>query len=235
MFLAAALSLGFLGSFHCVGMCGPIALMIPVKRTSIVSIVSGGLMYNTGRLVTYGVMGLLFGFLGQGFVFAGWQSGLSVVLGICIMLFLLLPGFSKFKIPLGPFMHLLENLKSTIRSLFGVHTYSSLFLIGLLNGLLPCGLVYLGITGSMATGNAAKGALFMMVFGLGTFPAMLTVSLLKDYISIRFREGIRKAVPVFVGTMALLLILRGMDLGIPYISPSVEIDNGISQHQCCHK
>jgi uncharacterized protein len=235
MFLAAAISLGFLGSFHCVGMCGPIALVIPVKRTSALSVFAGGLVYNSGRLVTYSLMGLLFGLAGQEIVLAGWQNALSVGLGILIFLLLLLPQAYRFKIPGGIFIRSLEKVKSSIRTLFGIHTYRSLFLIGLLNGLLPCGLVYLGIVGAVATGNTLNGSLFMFGFGLGTVPAMLAVTLIKDYISIRFRERIRKTVPVFVGTMALLLILRGLNLGIPYLSPSVETSGGSCHHQCCHK
>lgn len=235
MVLIAALSLGFLGSFHCVGMCGPIALVIPVKRTSAYSVFTGALVYNGGRIFTYGIMGFLFGLLGQGFVFAGWQNILSVSLGLLILLLIAMPRLTILKLHIAPLMSLLEKLKSAIRKLFGVHTLGSLFLIGLLNGLLPCGLVYLGIAGSIATGDAYKGALFMVVFGLGTVPAMLVITLIRDFIGIRFREKIRKAVPLFAVAMALLLILRGLNLGIPYLSPTVESTGGICHHQCCHK
>ena len=236
MFLLAAISLGFLGSFHCVGMCGPIALTIPVNRRSSLSVVSGSLVYNSGRIITYAVMGLLFGLLGQGIAFAGWQNVLSIVLGSLILILLFVPNVSVIPIKFGPVLRLLDALKSQIRKLFGIHTLRSLLFIGLLNGLLPCGLVYLGIAGSIATGDALKGALFMAAFGLGTFPAMIAVTLIRDRISIRFRERIRKTVPVFVGMMAILLILRGMNLGIPYISPSIEnTSTGACHHQCCNK
>ncbi len=235
MFLLAAISLGFLGSFHCVGMCGPIALAIPVNRRSSLSVTSGSLVYNSGRIITYAFMGLLFGLLGQGIAFAGWQNFLSMALGSLILILLFVPTISVLPGKVGAIMRLLDTLKSQIRKLFGIHTLRSLLFIGLLNGLLPCGLVYLGIAGSIATGDALKGTLFMAAFGLGTLPAMITVTLIKDKISIRFRERIRKVVPVFVGIMAVLLILRGMNLGIPYISPSVETSSGISHHQCCKK
>lgn len=233
MFLLAALSLGFLGSFHCVGMCGPIALAIPVNRTSRFSIFKGSLVYNSGRLISYCAMGLLFGLLGQGFALAGWQNVLSVALGVLLLLLVLLPRSVKFH-PVW-MVRLLERLKSKVRTLFGVKTMRSLLLIGLLNGFLPCGLVYLGIAGSIATSDAFKGALFMIAFGLGTFPAMLAVTAARDLISIRFRERIRKTVPVFVGAMALMLILRGMNLGIPYLSPSITTSGGSCHHQCCSK
>ena len=132
-------------------------------------------------------------------------------------------------------MIFLEKLKSKIRILFGIKTLASLYTIGVLNGLLPCGLVYMAIAGSIATGDEIKGALFMAGFGTGTLPAMLLITLVRDYITLGFRENIRKVIPVFVGIMAVLLILRGMDLGIPYISPSIKNNSGITHHQCCHK
>lgn len=231
----AAISLGFLGSFHCVGMCGPIALTIPVKRTSSFSIITGSLLYNFGRIVTYASMGFLFGLLGQGFELAGWQNVLSVFLGVVILLFLFIPRFSILSFQSGLISQLLGKLKSQMRELFGTHTMSSLLFIGVLNGLLPCGLVYLGIAGAIATGTAMKGALFMAFFGLGTFPSMIAITVARDYITIRFRTIIRKVVPVFVGVMAIMLILRGMNLGIPYLSPSVEKKAGMTCHQCCKK
>ena len=233
MFLIAALSLGFLGSFHCVGMCGPIALAIPVRRTSRFSIFRDSLIYNSGRIFSYFLMGLLFGLLGQGFALAGWQNVLSIVLGTILLLAILLPA-RTFKIHPGLF-RILERLKSQVRKQFGIKTTRSLLLIGILNGFLPCGLVYLGIAGAAATGDALNGALFMAVFGLGTFPAMLAVSAMKNYMSVRFRQRISRSMPVFVGIMAVMLILRGMNLGIAYISPSVETSGGTCHHQCCSK
>ena len=235
MFLLAAISLGFLGSFHCVGMCGPIALAIPIKNISFGSRLWGSVIYNLGRVVTYFIMGLLFGLIGQTFAIAGFQNMLSVILGVLILLVLLLPGLiPRAKHPkfISSF---LATLKTNIRRQFGIHSNSSLFLIGLLNGLLPCGLVYMGIAGSVATGDVLKGSLFMATFGLGTLPAMILVSLSQNLISLKLRSQIRKAFPVFIGTMALLLILRGLNLGIPYLSPKIINENGNSKHQCCSK
>lgn len=236
MFLLAAISLGFLGSFHCIGMCGPIALSIPVKRTSSTNVFVGSLIYNSGRIITYAIIGFLFGLLGQGIVLAGWQNALSVTLGIFILLILFLPNVLPLRYNVGLFFHFIEKLKSQLRKLFSIHTSSSLLLIGILNGLLPCGLVYLGVAGAIATGSAINGALFMAVFGIGTFPAMISLTVIRDYISLRVRERIRRTIPIFVGIMGILLILRGMNLGIPYISPTVETStSGICHHNCCAK
>ncbi len=235
MFFLAAISLGFLGSFHCIGMCGPIALTIPVKRDSAFSIISGTLTYNLGRVSTYAVLGVVFGLVGQGFALAGLQNVLSITLGLLLLIGVLFPKIPLIPFKIGFIYSALAEVKTALSGLFGTHSTRALFLIGLLNGLLPCGLVYLAIAGSIATANALSGAVFMAGFGLGTLPAMMAITVARDYISIKFRERIRQVVPVAVGVMAILLILRGMNLDIPYISPAVQTHAGITQHQCCHK
>lgn len=235
MFLLTAISLGFLGSFHCIGMCGPIALALPVNRTSTFSAVIGTLIYNLGRITTYAVLGLFFGLLGQGFVIAGWQSSLSIALGVLILVLLIFPRLFKGYTNFGFVYQFVAKLKEQLRKLFHVSSLPSLFSIGLLNGLLPCGLVYMGVAGAVATGDVIQGALFMAAFGLGTLPAMLVLSVAKGYIGVSVREKMRKAVPVFVAGMAILLILRGMNLGIPYLSPKMQTNNGVVCHHCCKK
>jgi hypothetical protein len=234
-FLLTAISLGFLGSFHCIGMCGPIALALPMAREDKFNAFAGGIIYNAGRIFTYGVLGMFFGLLGKGFVIGGYQQTLSITLGIIILLGLLLPsqysssfGLTKVIAPL------ISKVKSLLSNLFKQKGFVSLFLIGLLNGFLPCGLVYLGVAGAIATGDEVKGSLFMMMFGVGTLPAMLFVSLASNIVSVEWRNKVRRAVPVFVGIMACVLILRGMNLGIPYISPELsKID--CTKHSCCYK
>ena len=234
-FLIAAISLGFLGSFHCIGMCGPIAMALPLGRETKFKRVTGGIVYNLGRVFTYGAFGLLFGLLGKAFVIGGYQQILSITLGVIILFGLLLPsratsflGLTKIILPI------VTKVKSSLGNLFKQKSYVSLISIGVLNGLLPCGLVYLGVAGAIATGDAWKGSLFMMAFGLGTLPAMLFVSMASSAISIQWRSKVRRAVPVFVGVMACVLILRGMNLGIPYVSPELsKID--CTKHNCCNK
>jgi sulfite exporter TauE/SafE len=219
-FFIAAFSLGFLGSLHCVGMCGPIALTLPVNRSSSIKALAGSLVYNSGRVITYTFMGLVFGLLGQGFVLAGGQRILSIGLGISILVMYFAPKRALPGSMAGLILRFTENLKSPMRKLFGINSTASLFMIGLMNGLLPCGLVYLGLAGSVAAGNALGGGLFMTAFGLGTIPAMLAISAVRDKISLDFRGKIRKVIPLFVGMMALMLILRGLNLDILHISCS---------------
>ncbi len=234
-FIWAAITLGFLGSFHCVGMCGPIALALPLNHNSLSSKITGALLYNVGRMFTYALLGSLFGLLGQSVVIAGYQQALSITLGVIILIMVLLPSsaYGRFKITALIYSYI-GKLKQKLGSLFKKRSYSSLFFIGTLNGLLPCGLVYLGITGAIATGGSLEGALFMAMFGLGTLPAMFVLGMLGNSISINFRNKINKAIPIFVVAMALLLILRGMNLGIPYISPELSASKPECS-KCCHK
>jgi sulfite exporter TauE/SafE len=234
-FLLAALTLGFLGSFHCVGMCGPIALALPVDHSHPAKRILGTLSYNLGRILTYGAMGALFGLLGKGFVMAGYQQWLSIGLGVAILVDVLWPkSFSTSTPLLQPLYKVVAIIKQTLGGLFRKKSMESLLFIGLLNGLLPCGLVYMGVAGAIATGSPMQGALFMMAFGLGTAPAMLSATLLSGSITLQWRNNIRKAVPVVVSTMAFLLILRGLSLGIPYISPEMS-KTDCTKHTCCHK
>lgn len=234
-FILAAITLGFLGSFHCVGMCGPIALALPINNNSLTSKITGALLYNIGRMITYALFGMLFGMIGQGIVIAGYQQLLSVIMGTLILLIIFLPAkiFGQFRIT-SPIYKLISGLKQQFAILFKKNSYSSLFFIGILNGLLPCGLVYIGIAGAIATGNGIQGALFMAMFGLGTLPAMFALALAGNSVSAKFRTKINKAMPVFIVAVGLLLILRGMNLGIPYVSPEMASDKAVCS-KCCHK
>lgn len=233
----AALTLGFLGSFHCIGMCGPIAMALPLDRTSLFTKVTGSLAYNSGRMITYALFGGLFGLIGQSIAIAGYLQILSITLGAAILIMVLLPGSLAGKMRVTRFIYsYVGKVKSRLAKLFRKSSYSSLFFIGSLNGLLPCGLVYLGVAGAIATGSSLSGSLFMAAFGLGTLPAMLGASLAGSWISVGVRSKMRKAVPVFIGIMAAMLILRGMNLGIPYVSPKAEVTaEGCVKHSCCHK
>lgn len=219
-FLLAAISLGFLGSFHCIGMCGPIALSLPIGKLNPFQKFIHILLYNFGRIVTYAAFGVIFGLLGKSFALFGYQQLLSIVLGVLILLALILPATLVSKLTAQTKLYVAMNkLKTKLGQLFSKEGKRSLFLIGLLNGLLPCGMVYMAVAGAVASSDVLKGALFMAAFGLGTVPVMFSLPFIGNQISISFRNKIRKAVPLMVGLMAVVLILRGLNLGIPYVSP----------------
>ena len=216
--LITAFVLGLMGSFHCVGMCGPIALSLPLRGNNFAQKITGGILYNLGRATTYGLMGAIFGIIGQSFHLLGFQQWISVIMGSLMIASILLPLIFKtrFKINLDT---LVIPLRRAIQQLFKVRSYKTLFLIGLGNGLLPCGLVYLAIAGAIGAGSVSLGAAFMVIFGLGTIPMMLLISLIGNIVTIQIRNTMNKIVPYIVVLIGIIFILRGLTLGIPYLSP----------------
>ncbi|QNF33646.1 sulfite exporter TauE/SafE family protein [Adhaeribacter swui] len=211
---------GILGSFHCVGMCGPIALALPVGRGTGWSYVAGRLLYNLGRITTYTLLGTLAGLIGKSLQIAVFQQTLSVVSGVLILLVLVLPLtiFAKFR-GLTGLGKLLQYIKKSIGYFFGKNNIWSLGVVGLLNGLLPCGFVYFALAGALSMPTVPTAMGYMFLFGLGTFPLMLVISLTGKFMQPRIRHFFNRAVPYAASFLALLFILRGLNLGIPYVSP----------------
>lgn len=221
--IISAFTIGVLGSFHCIGMCGAIAFSLPLKEDNSWSRLLGGMLYNIGRITTYGILGAVFGILGQNLSLAGFQQGLSIALGILLLVALFFPKFlQKIKDNNSRFAQFQLWVRNQMGRLFKSGAVSALFGIGFLNGLLPCGLVYVAIAGAIATGNGLWGMFYMILFGLGTMPMMLLVSQFRSLISVSIRNKMRQVVPVFVGVMAVLFIIRGLNLGIPYLSPILQ-------------
>ena len=216
----SGLLLGTVSSFHCVGMCGPLALSLPLAGYSPVKKAYGVLLYNFGRIVTYSVIGLLLGFFGRQFFVAGYQQLFSIGLGLVIVVIFVLTVFRKRVSGYKPAGAFYIKVQSLVARFLRYRSPGGFFLTGLANGLLPCGMVYLAVTGAMATGNPWYGMEFMAAFGLGTVPALLMLSFAGLVISVRSRNFIRRLTPYAFLLMGVLLILRGMNLGIPFISPA---------------
>lgn len=227
MFVSALL-FGLLGSFHCIGMCGPIAFMLPVDREKPIKQFFQILSYHLGRLFTYSLIGLLFGFLGKGFYFLGFQQQLSIFAGVTMILMVLLPKvFQKYNLS-KPITKLLFKIKSALGKELKKKGNDTFFTIGFLNGFLPCGLVYMAVLGALTTNNAFSGSLYMFLFGVGTIPLMTSVVYVRNFAKGKILKKIQQAIPVFVVLIGVLFILRGLGLGIPYISPApvLEVVNG---------
>ena len=229
-----ALMLGLAGSLHCVGMCGPLALALPRPPGSLLA---GRILYNVGRTITYAAMGAVFGLLGQTLLVAGWQRGLSIAAGVLILAYLLSTWLGRGRWSMeSTALRLVAPVQRALGRLLKHTSLGGLFTIGLLNGLLPCGLVYVALAGAAATGTALNGALFMAIFGLGTIPMMLAIALVGPSLYGRFRGRFQRVVPLALGGMALLLILRGLELGIPYVSPNLaaQVEDGAKPACCRH-
>jgi hypothetical protein len=227
VFLPAFL-LGMLGSLHCAGMCGPLAMSIPKAGDTNLLIWSGRLLYHIGRTVTYAAIGAVLGLIGQGIFLAGFQQWFSIILGVLLLAYLFFPNLfgRKFRLDFP------QKIKTKMILLFKKRGLTFSFLIGIINGLLPCGLVYLAVTGALATGDPLYGLLFMVAFGIGTMPLMLALVFTFQRFSQKFRITVQKAIPAFVFCMAVVLILRGLNLGIPYLSPELVSNNGVGVEVC---
>lgn len=221
MYLWSAFALGFIGSAHCLGMCGPLVLALPQERAGALARAARLLLlYNAGRTLTYIFLGFVFGLIGQALSLAGLQQMLSLTLGSIILLAIIVPALmQRGNVVLA--LHAFTFLKSAMARLFRRPAPGSLFFIGVLNGLLPCGLVYVALAGSLLTGSALQAASYMAVFGLGTIPALLALGMAGERIRCRWQFRLSRMLPAAAFCLAVLLILRGLSLGIPYISPKL--------------
>ncbi len=233
------LIIGLLGSFHCMGMCGPIALSLPVKEHSWQTRVISGVLYNSGRIFTYVVLGLIFGLLGLGIHIWGIQQWVSIGAGSLMIISVGFPVLFHGARLTGPLDQVVNGFRRLFGRFFGFRSYLSVWMIGLLNGFLPCGLVYIALAGALVSVSPLTGALYMVVFGLGTLPALLAVSLLGNAIGMAFRRKIQKLIPFLILLIGILFVLRGMNLGIAYISPKMEPyqkqkTEQLQKPKCCH-
>ncbi|MBM3881070.1 MAG: sulfite exporter TauE/SafE family protein [Verrucomicrobia bacterium] len=212
-----ALLLGLAGSLHCAGMCGPLVLALPPGSTPSQHL-WGRVAHSMGRLTTYGLLGVAFGLIGQSFALAGWQQAVSIGLGLCLLVAVW--GWRKPSLQFR-FQRFDAWLRPTLARWLRRRTPGALWVVGLLNGLLPCGLVYAACAGAVVAGTAWQGLLYMLVFGLGTVPMLLGLALIGRFAHLAWRLRLQRLVPVSLGLVAGLLILRGLGLGVPYLSPKL--------------
>ncbi|GAA4026134.1 sulfite exporter TauE/SafE family protein [Flavobacterium cheonhonense] len=232
--LYTAIIFGLISSLHCIGMCGPIAMMLPVDHKNPSKKALQVLIYHLGRLTSYGILGLAFGLLGRGFYMAGIQQQLSIAVGVGMIVLAVVPekilanyNFSK------PVYRLISRIKSSLGAQFKRKTPDAFFTIGLFNGLLPCGLVYAALFGAIAMQNVTLGIAYMILYGLGTIPMMSAVVYVSSLLSMPFRSQLQRVVPIVTVVIGVLFVLRGMGLDIAYISPS-NLNLFVQANANCH-
>lgn len=219
--LYSALIFGLISSLHCIGMCGPIAMMLPVDRNNPAKKVIQIMIYHLGRLTAYASLGLVFGILGKGFYMAGIQQQLSIVVGVLMITIAIVPEklFMKYNFS-KPVYKIISKVKSSLGNQFKRKSPDALFTIGLLNGFLPCGLVYAALFGAIAMQNVTLGVSYMLLYGLGTIPMMSAVVFISNILSVPLRSKLQKIIPVVAVFIGILFIIRGLGLDIAYLSPS---------------
>jgi sulfite exporter TauE/SafE len=229
MQLWTAFLLGLAGSLHCAGMCGPLMLALAKARPSTMGQATGRVFYHIGRAASYCLLGVMAGFLSHIVAPAGFQRWLSVTLGAALIAGLLISA----RVPLvAPVLKWVAWLKGSLQWLLSRNSLMSQMTMGALNGLLPCGLVYVAAAGAAATGHPLTGAAYMALFGLGTWPMLLGIHFVGQRLPLPSRLSLGRITRAAVLLMAVLLILRGLELGIPFVSPDLTAAGGNNAR--CH-
>ncbi|MEZ4937021.1 MAG: sulfite exporter TauE/SafE family protein [Crocinitomicaceae bacterium] len=209
MIYVSALLLGLASSFHCVLMCGPIAMALPLGKSSKSRKAFGIALYSAGRIVTYILLGVIAGILGIGATLYGIQDAVSLIMGIVIMLFAIFPFILRyFEKNSSRLIWKSKYFSKTLGSLFKSNSLEALFYLGFLNGLIPCGLVYVAIASSLVLGEFYEFALYMFLFGLGTVPLMVLAILFGVEMKKRIVGKYRLVIPVFVFLLGMFLFIR---------------------------
>lgn len=231
--MIAGFTLGAAGSLHCIGMCGPLSLALPVHHLSKLSRFFSLLLYQLGRVVTYSLIGLAIGFAGRRIYIAGFQQAFSIVMGSIVLLLAVFYFINKTGIHISFF----NKFYIGVQKLVGQALRSSkgplgFFLVGMANGLLPCGMVYVAMAAALSFSTVSESTGFMAFFGAGTLPMMMLVAYAGQVIKPQLRFSLQKAVPYLITLMGIVLVLRGLSLGIPFISPVIPAAPG--QAAICH-
>ena len=232
--LYTALLFGLISSLHCIGMCGPIAMMLPVSRNNPAKKVIQIMVYHAGRLFSYATLGFLFGLLGKGLYLAGVQQRISILVGVLMITIAIIPEkiFAQYNFS-RPIYKGISKVKTGLGNQFKRKSTDALFTIGILNGLLPCGLVYAALFGAIAMQNVGLSVVYMLLYGLGTIPLMSAVVYVANFLSFPFRNKLQKLIPIVTAVIGTLFVIRGMGLDIAYISPD-NLDLFVKHTANCH-
>lgn len=222
--------MGLIGSVHCIGMCGPLTMALPFSKQKNIFKYLAMALYHIGKILSYASLGLIVGLFGKQLFVIDTQQSISIIIGVLMLIYVIWVYLVKLNTRFNPLQFIQEPVLKALSSLFKNKHVAIFIVLGFLNGLLPCGMVYLALGSAMSTGNAMNAAIFMGFFGLGTMPALLMVALGGQMVSFEWRRKLQSALPVFIFGMGLMLILRGMNLGIPIFSPHVESNNVVTCH-----
>jgi sulfite exporter TauE/SafE len=232
-----AFILGVISNLHCLGMCGPIALAIPLNRSSKSAMLFGILQYHLGRVLVYAILGYIVGYIGMGIKLFGVLQAISIIAGIGIIIYAWRKKLTFFKNPFTSSLRHTSLLSRSMGKIMRSESPLKLFLLGALNGLLPCGMVYTALITAVVLGTPLLSATSMLAFGLGTLPGLVAFSLFAQQLGNPIRSKINRYLPYLITVVGLLIVLRGMNLNIPYISPKVSFSEEKKEvvMDCCHK
>lgn len=226
-YLYLAFFMGLFGSIHCAVMCGPLLIAINGQGSFSWTNLFNKLLYQSGRIFVYGLLGLLFGLFGNLAIVQGWQQYFSLFIGGILMLIGMFYFFGKKNTKL---LSLQTRMIQPFVKVMGRWLYrpGGSFVAGMLNGILPCGMVYMALASAMNASTLEGSMSFMLLFGLGTLPLLMLFSVLAYFPRNVFRKGFNKLLPFFYLIMGLWFVLRGANLDIPYLSPLLYLDGAMN-------
>lgn len=219
--------MGLLGSIHCAVMCGPLLLAVQAGQGISWKTTFNKLLYQFGRILTYGLIGLFLGLLGNVASLQGWQQGFSLVTGILLFAIGLFYMFGKSSSKLAA---LQTKAIQPFAKFMGKWLYrpGGSFIAGVLNGILPCGMVYMALASAVNADSIWNSFYFMLLFGLGTLPLLLVFSFAGNFPKRIFKKGFSTVLPILFILMGVWFILRGANLDIPYLSPLIHVDGAMN-------
>lgn len=215
----SAFALGIMGSLHCVGMCGPLVSALPFNHLSPIKSLFAKLLYHSSRVFTYALIGFLFGGLGFSVNLLTGQQTISIIMSIILLISVFFPAYISKYGSVGLMGRFNIKVKKQLGQLIRKNGFLFYVLSGMLNALLPCGLVWVAIASSLAIGNYRDSSLFMLFFGLGTIPALIGFQTTFKWISKKLPIPFYRLSNALILLIAVLLFMRGMNLG-NYFSPS---------------
>lgn len=202
--------LGISGSLHCAGMCSPLVMAVTSQKSFLIKVI-----YNSGRILSYGMMGMIAAQLGQFTFLHSYQAFVSIGLGAALLLFafglipgLLLPFIAK---PIAAFTGFLKHI---FKKILARKSTSTTFLLGVLNGFIPCGISSLALAYCLILPDATAGFLAMIAFGLGTWPVMIFLPWLAGWGGALVKINYRNATVAAMVLSGILLMTQGVWSGL---------------------
>lgn len=232
MDMIAGFVLGMAGSMHCAGMCGPLVAALPTPEHRSASFMAGRIAYNVGRVSTYAILGAVVGLGGSALSMAIHGMTVSVVSGVLMIMLASAQLLLHWSVPVPAQVHrLLQPTRKRLATLMQHHSVAAMAGVGMLNGLLPCGMVTAALVGAAGAGSALNAAGFMTAFGMGTAPMMTALAVGLPMATGRWKNRFRTAAPIVALLLGVVITVRGMGLGIPMLSPASPLQHNPAP--CC--
>lgn len=215
-----AFFMGLFGSLHCVAMCGPLVLALPNAGRQMWKQIANRIFYQIGRISMYGLLGLILGLIGNSIAIKGWQQGISIFTGALLISMGL---FNLFSASFPDIIRLQSKFMQPVIKRMGYWLYrpGGSFMAGVLNGVLPCGMVYMALAAALNADSIWNGGLFMLYFGIGTLPMMMAVAIIGTFLKHKIGFSFNKWLPAMLFIMGVWFLLRGSNLDIPFLSPLI--------------